>query len=616
MHLAIIDNDIDSLKSLLIDCNTPCKQRSPLSLAVELNRAAAAQCLLAAGANLFTKVEGMSAVEYVATRGGAEMMRALIDGSRAKGVNIVEIDNLCHAAASNANEEILAMLIDAGAAFELVDAHGLMPVHIAANNENDNAMKVLIDAGANCSAVSAGGSPCHCAATNRNEKVLARLLAAGVPFDAQDSQGHTPCHLAASNTNSAVIAQLIAVGCAVNRCSFSKRRSPLHFAALNANEDVIAKLIAANADLNLRDTDGTTALSEAVLNRNERVFAMLIAAGAAPRAHKLTAGRSLVHLAATNPNVLVLKQVIAMGGDPNAPDRHKRTPLHHAAERGSTQVIEALVSMGAAIDAVDEWAKTTAHVAATNSTEVLRLVIALGADIDARDKSGRSPCEMAAARGCCDNMLLLINSGAQRVSATNLLRTIAAIPDDASGKKDEAMRFLIKRGASIRGIDESGQTPLFRASPRAIAILFAHGVDINCRDNNQATPSHIATRNDGCSLMTLIAAGADLTAPPSGWIAATRSVDQLSWLSLVSAFVSSFELPPLLLENASKLFAAQQCALLRLRALEICIGLQSFELPALVTCEILSNVFAPIESMVPFHRVWEIVTKIKHCNCK
>jgi ankyrin repeat protein len=121
LHLAIIDNDIDSLKSLLIDCNTPCKQRSPLSLAVELNRAAAAQCLLAAGANLFTKVEGMSAVEYVATRGGAEMMRALIDGSRAKGVNIVEIDNLCHAAASNANEEILAMLIDAGAAFELAD---------------------------------------------------------------------------------------------------------------------------------------------------------------------------------------------------------------------------------------------------------------------------------------------------------------------------------------------------------------------------------------------------------------------------------------------------------------------------------------------------------------
>jgi ankyrin repeat protein len=401
---------------------------------------------------------------------------------------------------------------------------------------------------------------------------------------------------------------------AVNRCSFWKRRSPLHFAALNANEDVIAKLIAANADLDLCDTDGTTALSEAVLNRNERVFAMLIAAGAAPRAHKLTAGRSLVHLAATNPNVLVLKQVIALGGDPNAPDRHRRTPLHHAAERGSTQVIEALVSMGAAIDAADEWAMTTAHFAAgRSSTEVLRLVIELGADIDARDKSGRSPCEMAAARGCYDNVLLLINSGAQRVSATNLLRTIAAIPDDAdgNGKKDEAMRFLIKRGASIRGIDDGGQTPLFRASPRAIAILFALGVDINCRDNNQATPAHIAAQIDGCSLMTLIAAGADLTAPQSGWFGTTHTVGQLSWLAFGGVLVPKFELPSFL-DDAGQLFAAQQCALFRLRALEICIGLQSLELPALVTCEILFNVFAPIECTVPFHRIWEIVTKIKH----
>jgi hypothetical protein len=58
--------------------------------------------------------------------------------------------------------------------------------------------------------------------------------------------------------------------------------------------------------------------------------------------------------------------------------------------------------------------------------------------------------------------------------------------------------------------------------------------------------------------------------------------------------------------------AQQQFELLKMRALQVCGGLQARQLPALVACEILPHAFAPLESLVAFHRVWAIVTTIKH----
>jgi hypothetical protein len=59
-----------------------------------------------------------------------------------------------------------------------------------------------------------------------------------------------------------------------------------------------------------------------------------------------------------------------------------------------------------------------------------------------------------------------------------------------------------------------------------------------------------------------------------------------------------------------------QLKMMRLRGFQVCVGLQSLRLPALVLCEILANAFAPLESLIAFHRVWAIVTTIKHFSRK
>jgi hypothetical protein len=48
-------------------------------------------------------------------------------------------------------------------------------------------------------------------------------------------------------------------------------------------------------------------------------------------------------------------------------------------------------------------------------------------------------------------------------------------------------------------------------------------------------------------------------------------------------------------------FVWRHKALFRARALEVCIGLQAREISVLEMCEILANMFAPMESLVPFH---------------
>jgi hypothetical protein len=55
-----------------------------------------------------------------------------------------------------------------------------------------------------------------------------------------------------------------------------------------------------------------------------------------------------------------------------------------------------------------------------------------------------------------------------------------------------------------------------------------------------------------------------------------------------------------------------QLELLKLRSFEVCVGLQSMELPALVTCEILAQSFGRQELLLKFHLLWTIATLVKH----
>lgn len=104
---------------------------------------------------------------------------------------------LCHVAAANRNEKVLALLIGAGADVDVRDARGTTPLLNAALNANEKVAAMLLAAGAHVDSVNdAGETACHRAAGNANEAVLTMLIEAGADCRRATTIGRmTPCPL-------------------------------------------------------------------------------------------------------------------------------------------------------------------------------------------------------------------------------------------------------------------------------------------------------------------------------------------------------------------------------------------------------------------------------------
>lgn len=631
IQLAIHDNDIDALKSLIdsgIDINAAWLNKTPLSFAVEMERPAMVRLLLAAGADMYATVSAWGflfdevlPVCLLAPRcPNEDVVAAFIEA----GVNLSRIPNcsdrttLCHSAAYNSNEKVLARLLAAGASHSLRDRRGQFPSHLAAGNANAAVITLLLDAGADCwSGDLRGSTPAHVSAASGTDDVMLQLIIANVPFDEFDSTFATPCSVAVVGGHGPVLRRLIAAGCDLRRPT-GKNKSPIcSVAARFKDESMLTILLEAGAELNATNIRGETPLFAAAANSNENVISTLINAGA--KATILESGQTLLHAAAMNPNEKVLKHVIAMGLDLNARAAMGMTASHWAAMYGSPGGLRVLAEAGAC-NACDDRHRNVCHCAALNEcAEVLELAISLGFDINGTDSEGNSPCHTAARNGRPQNLLTLVNAGAN-VNAVNsngesVLHCVASMWN-YDGLQRQALRLMLERGANFRAIDSNGRSPLFGATPAATAIFFARGIDIDATDNrNRSACDRAATTRSASALAMLIAAGASVDTD-------TLNNDRVRWevgdfeeshLALLQvAGVRDMCVSDKALAKAEKIVHNCQLELLKLRAFELCIGLQSLELPALVTCEIVAKSFGRRELLLKFHLLWTIVTLVKH----
>ena len=81
-----------------------------------------------------------------------------------------------------------------------------------------------------------------------------------------------------------------------------------------------------------------------------------------------------------------VRQLVACGSDMTITDRHGRTPLHYAADRGHAAVVEQLLAARAAVDAKDKHGgETPLHRAASEGrVAVVEQLLAVGANVEAK----------------------------------------------------------------------------------------------------------------------------------------------------------------------------------------------------------------------------------------
>jgi len=79
----------------------------------------------------------------------------------------------------------------------------------------------------------------------------------------------------------------------------------------------------------------------------------------------------------------------------NIADNKRRTPLHYATENGSKDIVDALISASASIEAKDDCGSRAIHIVAKkNNLAICRYLKKKGANLDCLDNKGKSPHDL------------------------------------------------------------------------------------------------------------------------------------------------------------------------------------------------------------------------------
>lgn len=342
-----------------------------LMTAARTGRIGPVQALLAHGARVQTKVHGMGRQEGV---GANAFLRRLRDPGIFDFETKAEQTALIWAAAEG-HAEVVAALIEAGAEYRTALESGFTPLLLAVRNGHLEVVKALLDAGVDVNRRIAphpdwrhggyiarlrpGATPLHVAVENGRFELAAYLLDSGADPNAADPIGYTALHAITG-------ARRVALGDA--------NPPPVPTGNLTSL-DLVRELAAHGADLDARMTGpGLINLGTAVV------------------------GPTAFLAAAQTADVEFMQALIEMGADPHLADRGNRTALMLAGARTGTdaevaRVIELLLDLGLAIDAVDDNGETALHAAAYHDrSEPIRLLAARGVSREAWNRKNRHGC--------------------------------------------------------------------------------------------------------------------------------------------------------------------------------------------------------------------------------
>jgi ankyrin repeat protein len=272
-----------------------------------------------------------------------------------------------------------------------------------------------------------------------------------------------------------------------------KGRTALHYACITGNGPMTRLLLHFKSKIDSWDHQYTiTPLHCAALSGSFDCLLLLLKNGAQPNAG--IEKKSALHYAVQKNAVKCVQCLLQFGSNPNPPQILVETPIHIASEMGYVDCLKALIDAGADVSVPAGNKKNTAlHLAAEDDTvECAKILIEAGANINARNGDDQTPLHVA----CLAHSV-------------------------------ETVELLIRNGADIHATYRDGRTALHASIVKETSswdcakILLDHKVDVNRADNFGYTPLHLAALNEfsSCAYM-LIEYGADIIARTNGGVTA------------------------------------------------------------------------------------------------
>ncbi|XP_064606437.1 uncharacterized protein LOC135471236 isoform X2 [Liolophura sinensis] len=172
----------------------------------------------------------------------------------------------------------------------------------------------------------------------------------------------------------------------------------LYRAAIGGQFIMLSKM--KKGKLNVMGENSQSACSFVSLLGKPEALATLLRFGCNPNILDIASKKSPLHHAVERGHGKLVEILIDFGADVNIADKDNVRPLHLAACRGSVEIAEALINAQAVVDVRDRWGTTPLHHAAEQGQEdVTRLLVEYGASIRLQDANHQTALHFAAKSG-------------------------------------------------------------------------------------------------------------------------------------------------------------------------------------------------------------------------
>uniref|UniRef100_A0A8C5C8E9 Ankyrin repeat domain 52 n=1 Tax=Gadus morhua TaxID=8049 RepID=A0A8C5C8E9_GADMO len=547
LHMAAIHGRFTRSQILIqngaeIDC-TDMHGNTPLHVAARFGHELLIVTLISNGADVAKQgIDGMLPLHLAALYGFPDCCHKLLtSGGHTHGRTCL------HAAASGGNVDCLNLLLHSGANQSIKDKLGRSPLHYAAANGSSQCTMGQVRGGAEVNEVDLMGcTPLHYAAASHTfSRCLEYLLDNGANPALKNGKGYSAMHFAAAYGNRQHLELVRLLEMSFNCLGEGESNlpvSPLHLAAYNGHCEALRVLTETLVSLDVRDSQGRTALYLAAQRGFARCVEMLLKHGAtcllkdyrrkwtplhaaAAEGHMDSLlilvnreesadildstdiqGQTALMLAALGSHTDCVHILLEKGAAANSADKKGCTALHRAAVMGSEGCVCALLEHGAAALGRDSQGRTPLHQAACcGHTQLLGYLIKAAVQADTLDCmldfSGYTPTHWAAYHGHEECLRILLENKPLTIqeghSFTPLHCALSPLHAAAYSEKVDGLQLVLDQGAEVNAVDGSGRSALMVAADRgqsmAVEMLLQQAKpDLTLLDVNNNTALHLA----------------------------------------------------------------------------------------------------------------------------
>ncbi|XP_064621630.1 transient receptor potential cation channel subfamily A member 1 homolog [Lineus longissimus] len=474
--------------------------QSPIHYATMWGNPEAASILLEKDKRILkdTDKNGLTALQLAITLNRNKVARVIIDNMDTLDDvdGMIRVDDQeqtssspLHLACLRGNLEMVDLLLKTAERFvvsetsleEIVnvkDADGQTPLHVALGNRHFDVARLCIEKGADVSIAGLGkNTALHLAAVAGDTRIVVLLLEKGAIVDEVNDHHATALHLAAVLDNHEICTLLLDWGANLELRNKPDALTPLLVAANAGNPKTITTLLDRDADITATDN-------------NERNAVHLGAETNHPGVIKVV-------LQCVKENYIEEDELI------DSQNFEGNAPLHCAAEKGSVEAVQCLISYKADLSMKNDDHKTPIHLASQNGRKMVvrELIIALPSMVNMEDKHGNTALHLAALAGQHQVVRVLIYKGKANIEARNS-NDQTALHIAAREGWTRTCGFLLYRDASVNAEDDQGRTPLHLACQQGkdnVVKLFIHDrkqLDINKKTKNGETCLDLAIKEN------------------------------------------------------------------------------------------------------------------------